>query len=118
MPTYTQDGRPLSITTPLGKDVLLLVGINGAEAVSQLFHFRLDVLAENKTDVPFDKLLGPEGLGRADAARRQDAALLHRPVSAASPRASATRSSPPTSWRSRRPRGCSRGGRRAAFSSI
>lgn len=58
MPTYTQDGRPLSITTPLGKDILLLVGINGAEAVSQLFHFRLDVLAENKTEVPFEKLLG------------------------------------------------------------
>ena len=58
MPTYTQDGRPLSVTTPLGKDILLLVGINGAEAMSQLFHFRLDVLAENKTEVPFDKLLG------------------------------------------------------------
>ena len=58
MPTYTQDGRPLSITTPLGKDILLLVGFNGTEAMSQLFHFQLDVLAENKTDVPFDKLLG------------------------------------------------------------
>ncbi|HVS35603.1 MAG TPA: type VI secretion system tip protein TssI/VgrG [Gemmataceae bacterium] len=58
MPTYTQDGRPLSITTPLGKDILLLIGIYGAEAVSQLFHFRFEALAENKTDVAFDKLLG------------------------------------------------------------
>ncbi len=58
MPTYTQDGRPLSITTPLGKDVLLLAGLSGSEAVSRLFHFRLAALAENKTDIAFDKLLG------------------------------------------------------------
>src|SRR5207237_10674753 len=58
MPPYTQDHRPLKITTPLGKDILLLVGLKGAEAVSQLFDFTLDALAENKTEVPFDRLLG------------------------------------------------------------
>src|SRR5262249_13129567 len=35
-----------------------LVGLTGHEAISQLFSFQLDVLAENKTEVPFDKLLG------------------------------------------------------------
>ena len=56
--TYTQDGRPLAVHTPLGKDKLFLIGINGQEGISQLFSFQLDVLAENKTDVPFEKLLG------------------------------------------------------------
>jgi type VI secretion system secreted protein VgrG len=44
--------------TPLGPDVLLLVGFSGREALSQLFHFQLDVLAENNVDVSFDRLLG------------------------------------------------------------
>ena len=34
MPSYTQDNRPLSVTTPLGKDVLLLERLSGEEAVS------------------------------------------------------------------------------------
>jgi type VI secretion system secreted protein VgrG len=56
--SYTQDGRPLAIQTPLGKDKLFLIGLSGHEGVSQLFNFHLEVLAENKTDVPFEKLLG------------------------------------------------------------
>jgi type VI secretion system secreted protein VgrG len=48
----------MAVTTPLGKDVLLLVAFTGSEAVSQLFHFRLELLAENQTEVPFDRLLG------------------------------------------------------------
>lgn len=58
MPTYVQADRPLAVATPLGKDVLLLVGITGHEGLSQLFSFQLDLMAENKTDVAFDKLLG------------------------------------------------------------
>src|SRR5947209_95132 len=58
MPTYTQDNRPLSVKTPLGKDFLLLVGITSHEAISQLFTFRLDLLAEDASKVKFEKLLG------------------------------------------------------------
>src|SRR6185503_20666378 len=58
MPTYTQQHRLLEITTPLGPDVLLLKGFSGFEAISQLFHFQLDLLAKKEDDVPFDKLLG------------------------------------------------------------
>lgn len=58
MPTYTQDNRPLAVTTPLGKDVLLLVGVNGVEGISQLFNFSLDLLAEDADKVDFEKLLG------------------------------------------------------------
>ena len=58
MNSYTQDKRPLAIQTPLGKDKLLLVGIAGHEAISQLFQFQLEALAENKNEIAFEKLLG------------------------------------------------------------
>jgi type VI secretion system secreted protein VgrG len=58
MASYLQEHRPLAVYTPLGEDVLLLVGFSGQEAISQLFLFHLDLLAENRKDVAFDKLLG------------------------------------------------------------
>jgi type VI secretion system secreted protein VgrG len=58
VPTYTQAVRPLRVTTPLGTDALLLVGLSGHEAISHLFQFHLDLLAENETAVPFETLLG------------------------------------------------------------
>jgi type VI secretion system secreted protein VgrG len=58
MATYTQGNRPLSVKTPLGPDKLLLIGFHGVDAISQPFSYRLDLLAENATDIPFDKLLG------------------------------------------------------------
>src|SRR5919204_6649487 len=58
MATYVQADRPLVVTTPLGKDALLLLGFSGSEAVSQLFSYHLDLLAENTTTIAFDQLLG------------------------------------------------------------
>src|ERR1700730_16575434 len=58
MPTYTQDGRFMAITTPLGKDVLLLDTFSGTEAISELFHFKLGMYAESQSKVAFDQLLG------------------------------------------------------------
>ncbi len=58
MPSYTQEDRPLAITTPLGKDVLLLSSFRGSEAISELFSFQLDLLAQVETPVHFDSLLG------------------------------------------------------------
>ncbi len=55
---FVQADRPLSANTPLGPDKLLLVGFSGSDAISQPFRYQLDLLAENKTDVAFDKLLG------------------------------------------------------------
>ena len=49
MPTDTQAQRPMAVTTPLGEDKLLLVGFTGKEALSQLFLYRLNCLAELKT---------------------------------------------------------------------
>ena len=44
--SYTQEGRLISLTTPLGADKLLLAGFSGHEAISRLFSFHLDLLSE------------------------------------------------------------------------
>jgi type VI secretion system secreted protein VgrG len=58
MATTTQQNRPLQITTPLGKDVLLISGFWAEEAISKLFQFQADLWAETGKEVSFDQLLG------------------------------------------------------------
>ncbi len=59
MAENSQVGRPLRVHVPTGPDSLLLTGFSGAEAVSDLFRFELDMLRPlNKGAVPFDKILG------------------------------------------------------------
>jgi type VI secretion system secreted protein VgrG len=48
----------MAVTTPLGKDKLLLVGFTGQESISRLFNFQLDMIALNEEEIAFDKLLG------------------------------------------------------------
>jgi type VI secretion system secreted protein VgrG len=55
---YTQSGRMISVTTPLDTDALLLVGLRGREAISELFRFQLDLVSEKPGSVHFDSLLG------------------------------------------------------------
>ena len=55
---YTQDERKISVKTPLGKDVLLFRGVTGEEGISRLFQFEVLALAENKTKISFEGLLG------------------------------------------------------------
>lgn len=52
------DPRVLSVTTPLGPDALYLTSVRGREGLSQLFDFQLEMMAENRTNVAFDKLIG------------------------------------------------------------
>ena len=47
MASITQAQRSLSLTTPLGKDVLLLMGFSGAESLSRLFSYQLDLASAN-----------------------------------------------------------------------
>jgi type VI secretion system secreted protein VgrG len=54
---YTQTHRRIAISTPLGKDVLLLRGFTGSEAISQLFHFDLDLLSESDS-IKFQDIVG------------------------------------------------------------
>lgn len=76
MSPYTQADRPLSITTPLGEDVLLLTGMRGHEAISQLFNFQVDLLGQPGCEIRFDAIIGQSDGG--DAASRRGKALLQR----------------------------------------
>lgn len=61
MKSYSQDHRPMRLHVPsLADNRLLLVGVEGEEAISQLFRFTLDVRAARSEDLDFDELLGKE----------------------------------------------------------
>lgn len=81
MATYLEGKRHLGLKTPLGPDVLLLQGFTGSEGLSQLFHFRLELVAKNGTEVAFDKLLGQKitaRLGPPDDVKRHFSGICSR----------------------------------------
>jgi type VI secretion system secreted protein VgrG len=53
----TQDTRIASLTTPLGKDKLLLAAFDATEGLSELFEFCIDALSKDE-NVDFDQILG------------------------------------------------------------
>jgi type VI secretion system secreted protein VgrG len=55
--SFKQDGRLFSLNTPLGTDVLLLKDITGAEGISRLFSFQLNLLSENHS-ISFKDIIG------------------------------------------------------------
>ena len=57
MASFVHAERRMSLTTPLGPDKLLLAGVRGVEAISQLFHFELDLVTQ-EASIAFDQLLG------------------------------------------------------------
>jgi type VI secretion system secreted protein VgrG len=74
MPKYSQAGRLLTVSTPLGTDALLLARFVGTDALSELFVFQLDLLAERDTEVAFDQLLGQPATA---AVRTADGSYRH-----------------------------------------
>lgn len=54
---YTQANRLIAIDTPLGKDVLLLRGFRGQEAISRLFSLDLDLLSTDP-EIKFENIIG------------------------------------------------------------
>ena len=60
MSQFSQNNRPLQVTTTLADDTLLVTGFRGAEEVSSLFHFELDLIAENSTEIDFSELIGTQ----------------------------------------------------------
>jgi type VI secretion system secreted protein VgrG len=57
MSQLTQKHRLLSVTTPLGDDVLLLTAFRGREELSRLFHYELDFFSE-RDDIAAKDLVG------------------------------------------------------------
>jgi len=58
MANFTQESRLLELTTPVGKDKLLIRSIDGMEGISQLFSFRVECFASNDEVIDFSKLVG------------------------------------------------------------
>ena len=59
MPSFEETDRPMKLTTPLGANALILVGLEGREAISQMFYFELRTAWVDQTKLlPFDQLLG------------------------------------------------------------
>ncbi len=58
MADYTQENRLLELITPLGANILLIRSIDGLEALSQLFSFRIECFAANDKTVDFSQLIG------------------------------------------------------------
>lgn len=54
---YTQGTRLISISTPLGEDVLLATNFSGHEGVSRLFSYDVDLVSENKS-ITFKNIVG------------------------------------------------------------
>src|SRR5690242_6276920 len=69
MSASTQTKRPLTIDTPPGVDKLFVRGIRGREGISQLHRYELELIADNKRVVPFDKLLGQKVTAHIDLAK-------------------------------------------------
>lgn len=70
---WTQEGRLLTIESPLGTDKLLLSGLEGEEQSSRLFRFDLDLLSED-TDIDPNDLLGKSvsfGVGLSGGTERR-----------------------------------------------
>src|SRR3981081_4437602 len=57
MGKLTQDGQLGELTTPLGKDVLVLTQFTGIEGLGELFEFGIDALSEEE-NIDFDQALG------------------------------------------------------------
>src|SRR4051794_30144485 len=80
MATYTQEKHLLSLSTPLGKDVLLLASFFGQEELSRLFGFELVMLSEKDAIAPKD-IVGKE-VNWAVARGTQPPRYFHGVVSA------------------------------------
>ena len=76
MASITQAQRTLSLTTPLGADVLLLLGFSGTESLSRLFSYQLDLVSAN------DAIAAKDIVGKkvtwSVSRIRPEAALLQR----------------------------------------
>ena len=55
-PTISQTGRLLSLTSPLGADVLIPVAVEGEEGLSRLFRYTISMISPRMTIAPADIL--------------------------------------------------------------
>src|ERR1044071_485441 len=62
MGNFSQKNRRIKVSSPLPFDDLLLQSFSGQEAISSLYQYQLEMVAENTKNIGFDKLIG-QGIG-------------------------------------------------------
>jgi type VI secretion system secreted protein VgrG len=85
MATITQAERTLSLATPLGKDVLLLMAFSGTESLSRLFSYQLDLASADDAIAAKDIVGKPVtwSISRFDQAPRYFSGIISRFVAGA-----------------------------------
>jgi type VI secretion system secreted protein VgrG len=82
MPQYLQTDRAIKLFQPAwAVNLLFPVAFDGREAISELFTFDVSLIADNGSDVPFEKLLGQRlhmGLELADGGHRYFTGIVSR----------------------------------------
>ena len=58
MPNLKQAGRLMQFSSTLGQDELLILRLDGSEAMSQLFSFQIDLLADSGAEIDPTKIIG------------------------------------------------------------
>ena len=66
MSAFTQSNSPIRLSTALGPDALLLLGVRGTESISELFSFQLDAIAPEDAPADFSGILGQAALVEID----------------------------------------------------
>lgn len=80
MATASQKKRQISVTTPLGEDVLLFRTMHGTESLGHLFDYQLEMLSERK-DIDFAAILGKKvtvKLNLPDDSKREFSGIVTR----------------------------------------
>ena len=77
MADFTQKNRPISVSTDLGDDKLLLEQFSVSEVLSRPFHIKLTMLAQPDYTVPFDKLLGQTASIKLDIPDQSEPRYFH-----------------------------------------
>lgn len=58
--TIRSSDRAMVLTTPLGSDLFTVTRFRGKEALSEPFHYEIDLLAEPTTEIAFEQMVGQE----------------------------------------------------------
>jgi type VI secretion system secreted protein VgrG len=85
MSSITQSERTLAVTTPLGADVLLLLGFSGTESLSRLFSYQLELASSNDT-ISAKEIVGKAvswSISRLDQAPRYFSGIVSKFVAGA-----------------------------------
>ncbi|HEX4325859.1 MAG TPA: contractile injection system protein, VgrG/Pvc8 family, partial [Burkholderiales bacterium] len=80
MPLFSDDNRLLKLTTPLGKDALLVLGFKGVERVSGLFEFVIELVGERASAADFSQVVGKAATLEINASGTADKAPGKRKI--------------------------------------